>query len=162
MLGAARDPEVQQELKAPAGGYSRAPAGNTSPPTIFQVVPPVFSREATLAILATHGVLVARVPLHPRPSACRRVRPHRFVCQLAPLHGWHSPGRRWARPSGRTSVRLPGGAGPLVSCSTIPKPRWPESTNSVSRGSRYGSRADAPFGGALETHWPAKHPATNG
>ena len=47
---------------------------------------PVFSREARLAILATHGVLGARVPLHPRPSACRRWRPCRCVCQLAPLH----------------------------------------------------------------------------
>ena len=70
--------------------YSCSPS--TIPSTVFWPTPPVFSRSARLAILATHGVRVARVPWHPRPSACRRLRPRRFVCQLAPLHGWHSPG----------------------------------------------------------------------
>ena len=64
--------------------YSCSPS--TIPSTCFGAAPLVFSREARLAILATHGVLGARVPLHPRPSACRRVRPRRCVCQLAPLH----------------------------------------------------------------------------
>ena len=67
----------------------------TTPPTVFQAVPPVFAVRRRLAILATHGVRVARVPLHPRPSACRRVRPRRFVYQLAPLQAFIDPGKPW-------------------------------------------------------------------
>ena len=86
----------QMTASAASCGYSCSPS--TIQSTFIWPAPPVFSREARLAILATHGVLGARVPWHPRPSASRRVRPRRCVCQLAPLHGWHSPGRRGRGP----------------------------------------------------------------
>ena len=71
--------------------YSCSPS--TIPPAFFWPAPPVFSPSARLALLATHGVLGARVPLPPRPSACRPVAPA-SVCVPARSAPWLAQSRR--------------------------------------------------------------------